>query len=244
MSLKIPFRDSWEVWRSKVNQALGGSVEDIKASEVTFDGTTSSLSATNVQSAIDEVAGNIPEIPTGYAASAITYDNTTSGLLAEDVQSAIDEVSAGLSDIAGVKDGYVYKTLGATIILSGDGVKKVTEMLDDLADAVITMLGELGDDEYVEPKALYIGGIAWCGITGQDLFNNETTSIGPVFSRVQVDASVGLNFYFKLNSGNTSAVARRLAFDATPTISILDYSTVDSTDGGTYQFTYNVLKKV
>lgn len=240
MSLKIPFRDSWEVWRNKVNAALGGSVEDIKASEVLFDKTTSGMTATNVQSAIDELYGKLDDLD----ADEVGYDNTSSELEATNVQSAIDEVNAGLSSVEGVKDSYVYKTLGANISLTGDGVKKVTEMLDDLAEAVITTLGELEDDEYLEPTTLYIGGVAWCGIIGKDLFTKATTSIGPVFSRVQIDASVGMNFYFKLNSGNTASIGRRLAFEATPTIGILDYSTVDSTNGGTYQFTYNVLKKV
>lgn len=210
MSLKGTIRDSWDVWRRKVNEALG-TVERLDADEV-------------------------------------HYDKTTSGMTATNVQSAIDELDAGLDDavlsLESVKDTYVYKTLGANISLTGDGVKKVTEMLDDLADAVVATLGELEDDEYLEPTTLYIGGVAWCGIIGKDLFTKATTSIGPVFSRVQIDASVGMNFYFKLNSGNTASVGRRLAFEATPTIGILDYSTVDSTNGGTYQFTYNILKKV
>jgi hypothetical protein len=49
-------RDSWNVWRRKVNEALGGSVEPIPSEDVVYDNTDSGLAATNVQSAIDEVA--------------------------------------------------------------------------------------------------------------------------------------------------------------------------------------------
>ena len=67
------------------------------ASAVTYDGTESGLSATNVQSAIDELAG---EIPSSFDADEITYDNTTSGLTADDVQEAIDEVNGKFADIS------------------------------------------------------------------------------------------------------------------------------------------------
>lgn len=67
------------------------------ASAITYDGTESGLSATNVQDAIDELAG---EIPSSFDADEITYDNTTSGLTADDVQEAIDEVNGKFSDIS------------------------------------------------------------------------------------------------------------------------------------------------
>ena len=157
MSLKGTIRDSWDVWRRKVDTALGGSVEDIKASEVTFDGTTSSLSATNAQSAIDEVAGNIPEIPTSYEASAITYDNTTSGLVATDVQSTIDEVSAGLSDVESVTEkvhgGYVFMGY-ENFTVEGDGVKTCNQLLKDALDAYNTARALLEDDEYFADQLL------------------------------------------------------------------------------------------
>ena len=67
------------------------------ASAVTYDGTQSGLSATNVQSAIDELAG---EIPSSFDAEEITYDNTTSGLTADDVQEAIDEVNGKFASLS------------------------------------------------------------------------------------------------------------------------------------------------
>lgn len=66
------------------------------ASAVTYSGTESGLSATNVQGAIDELAG---DIPTSFDADDVTYDNTTSHLTADDVQSAIDELAGDIGDI-------------------------------------------------------------------------------------------------------------------------------------------------
>lgn len=67
---------------------------DLEADDVAYDNTTSGLTATNVQDAIDEVNSKIPQ---GGAVQAddVAYDNTSSGLTATNVQDAIDEVSAG-----------------------------------------------------------------------------------------------------------------------------------------------------
>lgn len=56
------FRDSWEVWRRKVNTALGGLSEPVKAEDVTYDNTDSGLTATDVQSAIDELGTSVSGI--------------------------------------------------------------------------------------------------------------------------------------------------------------------------------------
>lgn len=67
--------------------AGGSSISD--ASDVDYDNTTSGLTATNVQNAIDEVVNTFKD------AENIDYDNTDSGLTATDVQSAIDELASG-----------------------------------------------------------------------------------------------------------------------------------------------------
>lgn len=71
---------------------ITGGGTDIEADNVEYDNTTSGLTATNVQSAIDEVLASIPT-PGQIEADDIAYDNQTSGLTATDVQSAIDEVN-------------------------------------------------------------------------------------------------------------------------------------------------------
>lgn len=66
------FRDSWNVWRRKVDEALG-TVEPIPAGNITYNNSVSGLEATNVQSAIDEVA-NVADAKLQY----IKVDNNTS----------------------------------------------------------------------------------------------------------------------------------------------------------------------
>lgn len=85
-----------------------------EASEITYDNTTSLLTATDVQAAIDEVEGRLDTAESGittnassildhindtvdaHDASAISYDNSTSSLTATEVQAAIDEVEGRL----------------------------------------------------------------------------------------------------------------------------------------------------
>ena len=96
----MPSNDTSNIYSSEYRN---GSVTPTAASAVTYDGTTSGLSATNVQAAIDEVVGDIPTIPATYDADNIVYDNTTSGLTATDAQAAIDEVAG----IAASKMQYI-----------------------------------------------------------------------------------------------------------------------------------------
>lgn len=78
-----------------------------EASEISYDNSTSGLTATEVQSAVDEVEGRLDTAETGLSdhladttdahdASAISYVNATSGLTATDTQAAIDEVEGRL----------------------------------------------------------------------------------------------------------------------------------------------------
>lgn len=67
---------------------ITGGGTDIDADNIDYDNTTSGLTATNVQDAIDEIASG-----GAVVASAVGYTNTSSGLSATDVQDAIDEVN-------------------------------------------------------------------------------------------------------------------------------------------------------
>ena len=85
----------------------GGTVE---AEDVTYDNTTSGLTATDVQAAIDEVNAKIPQ---GGAVEAddVVYDNTQSGLTATDVQAAIDELAqsgSGTKSLIATSSGSTY----------------------------------------------------------------------------------------------------------------------------------------
>jgi hypothetical protein len=72
-------------------QSVNGQIGTVSldADDIGYDNTTSGLTGTDVQDAIDELAAR----PSGGgSADQVTYDNTTSGLLATNVQDAIDEL--------------------------------------------------------------------------------------------------------------------------------------------------------
>lgn len=77
-----------------INEIYGmitGGANEIEAENVAYDNTSSGLTATDVQAAIDELAqGGSATVE----ADDVTYDNTSSGLTATNVQAAIDEVAA------------------------------------------------------------------------------------------------------------------------------------------------------
>ena len=73
-------------------ELLPAAVIKVEAINVNYDNTGSGMTATDVQSAIDELKGDIPS-----TASDISYDNSGSGLTATDVQDAIDEISGIIS---------------------------------------------------------------------------------------------------------------------------------------------------
>lgn len=69
----------------------GGGSSEIQASNVSYDNTTSGLTADDVQEALDEIVTMIPSGGT-IEADDVSYDNTSSGISATNVQGAIDEV--------------------------------------------------------------------------------------------------------------------------------------------------------
>ena len=85
----------------------------LTAADSAYSNTTSGLTATDVQAAIDEIAPAL-------TAAGTSYDNTTSGLTATDTKAALDELATG--------DGYIFTRWGAataptgtTLVYSGIG---------------------------------------------------------------------------------------------------------------------------
>ena len=111
---------TWRVWTviyDSINPIIYQiNVDGSDADNIRYSNTTSGLTATDVQDAIDELKSDIPT-----DASDVSYDNTSSGLTATDVQNAIDEVKADiptdLMDLVGsASKGDVLVYDGASII--------------------------------------------------------------------------------------------------------------------------------
>lgn len=158
------------------------------ASAVTYDGTASGLSATNVQAAIDEVVGDIPEIPTSYDAEDITYDNTTSGLSATNAQAAIDEVASVTNE---VKNNYVISGHG-TVAVNADGIKDFDALLNDLKTEITALLANIDDDEFIVPKNLYITSFYSLVADYTSGWGKGSTNYTPSFSRAGGSATRGI----------------------------------------------------
>ena len=79
-------QNSIDLLEKKGNSGGGGG--ETSAADVSYDNTSSHLTADDVQEAIDEINAKIVS-----TASGISYDNTSSGLTADDVQEAIDELA-------------------------------------------------------------------------------------------------------------------------------------------------------
>ena len=75
---------------------INSKVGDVEADDVSFDNANTGLSATDVQAAIVEVKGLIPQ-GGSVDADDVSYDNTTSVLTATNVQDAVDEVQAEIA---------------------------------------------------------------------------------------------------------------------------------------------------
>lgn len=131
--------------------AGGSSISD--ASDVNYDNTSSGLSATNVQTAIDEVYG---DIPTGFPSTAITYNNAISGLSATDVQGAIDELASSTPGPSGDEHGLIELWYNPTYGASYSG-ETVTITVDDTSkyDSLVFAI----DFSNSEANAL-----SWCEI--------------------------------------------------------------------------------
>lgn len=101
-----------KLYKSLINTNTGNQPDssptewqDTQASaSISYDNTISGLLATDAQSAIDEVDGDIDAhiaSSTAHAAEDITYDNTLSGLAATDAKAAIDELDDRLDQLQG-----------------------------------------------------------------------------------------------------------------------------------------------
>ncbi len=99
------------------------NTDDQKATEVTYDNSTSLLAADNVQTAIDELNTNIENIvdTDDQTAAEVAYTNTNSGLTADNVQEAIDELNTNIEADADTDPNNEIQDLsfdGTTLSLS------------------------------------------------------------------------------------------------------------------------------
>lgn len=179
-------------------------------------------------------------------ATKISYNNTTSGLTADDIQEAVDEValeakgaSQAITDITTELTGkYVKKQRNLDIItVTADGTKTVGELLNEASTAFKAVLSALEDNETVSPKVLFIGGLAWTGVTGTEYLTKNDSSFGFVFSRISYLSSKMQNWYIKFSSTDNVHEVYLGEYDSTGATITSKFSTVP-TEGTKIQLHY------
>ena len=97
----MPTNNTENIYSTPFNE---GEAQPIPATRIGYDNTDSGMTATDVQSAIDEIAGNISDLSLdGYAIKEfssveITPDNDTYGTALDKIAVAIDNVRSQLND--------------------------------------------------------------------------------------------------------------------------------------------------
>ena len=176
----MPSNDTENIYATQ----YGGAGEPIPATKISYDNTDSGLTATKVQGAIDELAGDIA----GLTGEDVAYDNTESGLTADDVQAAIDEVATVTNE---VKDNYVISGHG-TVAVNADGTKDFDALLDDLKTEITAVLATIDADELLVPKNLYITSFYSLVADYTSGWSRGTTNFTPSFSRAGGSAAKGI----------------------------------------------------
>ena len=190
-------------WNTRVGDVVP-EAGDYTAAQVTYDGSGSGLSATDVQGAIDEVKGDIPT-----TAADVPYNNSISGLSATDVQDAIDEISSS----AGVSS-FNTRT-GAVVAASGDyNAGQVTY------DNTVSGLTATDTQAAIDELAAAPGGVS--------SFNSRTGAVVPAAS--DYDAAQ-VDFDDTVAQTGSSNVQGALQYVATRGASA-QYTTYDNTQSG------------
>ena len=168
--MKKHFRDSWNVWREKVNAALG-TVEQIDASEVLFDNDDTDLTADDVQEAIEEVntkANTIALDISQLTASHIGFVAGETGMTADDVQEAIEELNGVTSVVHG---NYVVNSI-AEVTVNKEGTETWGAMFDKLATAVLAYIQSLDNDTKVQVMGI-VGTVHFITVYPPSLLGNN-----------------------------------------------------------------------
>lgn len=161
---------------------------EVDADEVDYDNTTSGLTATNVQAAIDELANVSPSTIT---ASDVTYDDSVTQLSAANVQAAIaalktliDNIPSGGGDMKPIDYANPLKEFSHST--TGDA----TETYTATADGQL-MLGVIAITSHHSNIT----------INGKYIFRGEETGAGEVFVDVPIKSGdiIAVTMYWTAN---------------------------------------------
>jgi hypothetical protein len=149
---------------------------NLDAKNITYNNTTSGLTADNVQDAVDELNDKIDNKT--LEAVEVSYDNTISGLSATNVQSAINELQSekiDKSDIVTTISGTPsdIKVASESAVASGLSGKVDTTVITTTAPNVAST-----DDTVPTSQAVYEALTSASGLTLSDNLDSPSSSVG------------------------------------------------------------------
>ena len=161
-------------------------------------------------------------------ASKISYDNTDSGLTATKVQSAIDELASSVSGLdssvddleTALNQNYVLADNDVNIEVTADGTKSYSDLFDDLNTAFLAYLAAMDDGDLLFLTRMQVTGVVTLSPLGKvSGYNNTDVTIGPSFSRIELDSSNVVITTLKF--GSTKGFIR-CGITAVPAVTIAD----------------------
>lgn len=207
-------RDSWNVWREKVNGALGGLTEPIEAKDVVFDKTGTTMSATNAQGAIEEVNS-------GVNANATEVSGIKSKL--ENTFAIVGQTKFAVTATTGTKGDLINKTC---------------------ADFMRDVISALEDDELISfDYATYQGLATFTCYTKAYLDKDAANANFSGYSVNQSGSNYLLYRLVGYSGTGTAVLSKATINNSGNTIEALAANTVDSA-GETFTIFYTKYKKL
>lgn len=152
----------------------GGEGNPIPATKVSYDGTGTSIEATNVQAAITEVD--------------------------TDLQSTKDDVD-DIKDI--LRNGYMLVETNKRISVTADGVKTLGALMTELGAACLTAIQALTDKQMLVPVN-FSDGSKGIDALSHGRYTNSSASFNPRFQRIESTVTKTTMFYAICKAEGTS----------------------------------------
>ena len=191
----MPSNDTENIYATQ----YGGEGEPIPATKISYDNTTSGLTADDIQEAVDEVAGEINDV------SAVTTKVTNHMLLKPSTSTL----------------------LNYSINVTTDGVKTWGEVLNDLYTAFHAIVTALPNNSRIRPAAVFIQSYGGFLSTYTSGFTNATVNDTSYYEGAHVGASAV--YACNILLGETSAFVEWLinGTGATSTVKTTDVPDAD-----------------
>lgn len=166
----MPSNDTENIYSTQ----YGGEGEPIPATKISYDGTGTSIEATNVQNAITEVD--------------------------TDLQSTKEDVT----DIKEVlRNGYILVETNKRISVTADGVKTLGTLMTELGAACLTAIQALTDKEMLAPVN-FSDGTKGIDALSHGRYINSAASFNPRFQRIESTSSKTTMYYAIVKATGTS----------------------------------------